>query len=255
MTTITITNLKGGVGKTTTAINLAYRLAADGNKVLLLDTDHQANLSRFFAVQSNENIFQLFIGKQVPQPHIITDNLHIVPSDMRTATINFELIGVLNWHSSLKRKLSQYDFSEHYDYCIIDCPPALDMIVTNALMAANYVVIPITTGQFAYDGLQNIMARIAELKEGANPGIEVLGILLTMVSERTRAAKAINDILKEHGLDVKTFNSRIRQCEAFKQADLKHMSIFDYDPKSNGAVDMENFYMETRLLIEKHKSL
>lgn len=115
------------------------------------------------------------------------------------------------------------------------------MIVTNALMAANYVVIPITTGQFAYDGLQNIMARIAELKEGANPGIEVLGILLTMVSERTRAAKAINDILKEHGLDVKTFNSRIRQCEAFKQAELKHMSIFDYDPKSNGAVDMENF--------------
>lgn len=253
MKTITITNLKGGVGKTTTAINLAYRLASDGHKVLLIDTDHQANLSRFFATESSEDIYQLLIEKNAPNPQIISDNLHIISSDMRTATINFKFIGVLNWHSTLKSKLSQHGFSDYYDYCIIDCPPALDMIVTNALMAADYVIIPITSGQFAYDGLQNIMARIAEIKEGANPDIEVLGILLTMVSERTRAAKAIKDILKEHGLDIKTFNARIRQCEAFKQAELNHISIFAHDPKSNGAIDMESVYQEIRSLIDKQR--
>ena len=218
MKTITITNLKGGVGKTTTAINLAHRLASEDKRVLLLDTDHQANLSRFFNAQSERNIYQLFIGKTIPQPYAISDNLHII---------------------SL------------YDYCIIDCPPALDMIVTNALTAADYVLIPLTSGQFAYDGLRNIIDRIDEIKESANPHIEILGILLTMVSERTRAVKTVKDMLKKHGLDIKTCEARIRQCEAFKQAELKHISIFDYDPKSNGACDMETFFQEIRPRIEK----
>lgn len=252
MKTITITNLKGGVGKTTTAINLACRLTSGGKKVLLLDTDHQANLSRFFNAQCEENIHQLFIEKKAPRPQVISENLHIIPSDINTALINFKLIGVMDWHSKLKQKITMNGFSERYDYCIIDCPPALDMIVTNALMAADYVLLPLTTGQFAYDGLKNIMERIDEIKEGANPDIKVLGIVLTMVSERTRAAKAINDILREQGLDIKTCNTRIRQCEAFKQAEINHKSIFEYDPKSNGAVDMENFYQEILSLIDKH---
>ena len=222
MKTITITNLKGGVGKTTTAINLAHRLASEDKRVLLLDTDHQANLSRFFNAQSERNIYQLFIGKAAPQPYAISDNLHIISSDMETATINFRLIGQMAWHSVLRNKLVSSGFTALYDYCIIDCPPALDMIVTNALTAADYVLIPLTSGQFAYDGLRNIIDRIDEIKESANPHIEILGILLTMVSERTRAVKTVKDMLKEHGLDIKTCEARIRQCEAFKQAELKH---------------------------------
>lgn len=136
MKTITITNLKGGVGKTTTAINLAHRLASEDKRVLLLDTDHQANLSRFFNAQSERNIYQLFIGKAAPQPYAISDNLHIISSDMETATINFRLIGQMAWHSVLRNKLVSSGFTALYDYCIIDCPPALDMIVTNALTAA-----------------------------------------------------------------------------------------------------------------------
>lgn len=100
-------------------------------------------------------------------------------------------------------------------------------------------------------GLRNIIDRIDEIKESANPHIEILGILLTMVSERTRAVKTVKDMLKEHGLDIKTCEARIRQCEAFKQAELKHISIFDYDPKSNGACDMETFFQEIRPRIEK----
>lgn len=197
MKTITITNLKGGVGKTTTAINLAHRLASEDKRVLLLDTDHQANLSRFFNAQSERNIYQLFIGKTIPQPYAISDNLHIISSDMETATINFRLIGQMAWHSVLRNKLVSSGFTALYDYCIIDCPPALDMIVTNALTAADYVLIPLTSGQFAYDGLRNIIDRIDEIKESANPHIEILGILLTMVSERTRAVKTAKDMLKE----------------------------------------------------------
>ena len=170
---------------------------------------------------------------------------------METATINFRLIGQMAWHSVLRNKLVSSGFTALYDYCIIDCPPALDMIVTNALTAADYVLIPLTSGQFAYDGLRNIIDRIDEIKESANPHIEILGILLTMVSERTRAVKTAKDMLKEHGLDIKTCEARIRQCEAFKQAELKHISIFDSVPKSNGACDMETFFQEIRPRIEK----
>ena len=111
MKTITITNLKGGVGKTTTAINLAHRLASEDKRVLLLDTDHQANLSRFFNAQSERNIYQLFIGKTIPQPYAISDNLHIISSDMETATINFRLIGQMAWHSVLRNKLVSSGFT------------------------------------------------------------------------------------------------------------------------------------------------
>lgn len=251
MQTITITNLKGGVGKTTTAINLAYRLANDGKKVLLLDTDHQSNLSRFFDITAPENTHQLFLGKDKLSPQHISENLDIIPSDMETATINFMLIGLFDWHSRLKKRLRENGFYEKYDFCIIDCPPALDMIVTNALMAADYVLIPLTTGQFAYDGLKNILDRIDEVKADANPKIEILGILLTMVSERTRATRSVIENLKRHGLDIRTCNTRIRQCEAFKQAELNHKSIFDYDLKSNGAIDMEALFQEILPVIEK----
>jgi len=251
MQTITITNLKGGVGKTTTAINLAARLASAGKKVLLLDTDHQSNLSRFFDISAPGNIHQLFLGKDKLSPQHISENLDIIPSDMDTATINFMLVGLFDWHSRLKKRLRENGFYEKYDFCIIDCPPALDMIVTNALMAADYVLIPLTTGQFAYDGLKNILDRIDEVKADANPKIEILGILLTMVSERTRATRSVIENLKRHGLDIRTCNTRIRQCEAFKQAELKHKSIFDHDPKSNGAIDMEALFQEIFPIIDK----
>jgi len=251
MQTITITNLKGGVGKTTTAINLACRLANEGKKVLLLDIDHQSNLSRFFDIAAPENVHQLLLGKDKLSPQRISKNLDIIPSDMETATINFMLVGLFDWHSRLKKRLRENGFYEKYDFCIIDCPPALDMIVTNALMAADYVLIPLTTGQFAYDGLKNILDRIDEVKDDANPNIEILGILLTMVSERTRATRSVIENLKRHGLDIRTCNTRIRQCEAFKQAELNHKSIFDYDMKSNGAIDMEALFQEIFPIIDK----
>ncbi|MDE5962472.1 MAG: AAA family ATPase, partial [Alistipes sp.] len=220
MQTISITNLKGGVGKTTTAINLACRLATTGKKVLLLDIDHQSNLSEFFGGASTDDFHQLIVGTERIIPQTVAENLDLIPSDMDTATINFKLIGQLDWHSRLKKRLQENGFYKKYDFCIIDCPPALDMIVTNALMAADYILIPLTPGRFAYDGLENILERIEEVKECANPTIEILGILLTMVSNRTRATRSIVENLKRHGLDIRTCDTRIRQCEAFKQAEL-----------------------------------
>ncbi len=251
MQTITITNLKGGVGKTTIAINLACRLASEGKKVLLLDIDHQSNLSKFFDIASIDDIHQLFVRETRVEPQIISDNLHIVPSDMDTALINFKLVGLMEWHSRLKQQMEKNGYYRTYDFCIIDCPPALDMIVTNALMAADYILIPLTSGQFAYDGLKNIMGRIEEVKKCGNPNLEILGIVLSLVSERTRAARKINDDLQRQGLDIKTCRTRIRQCEAFKQAELSHRSIFDYDPRSNGAADMEALFLEILPVIDK----
>lgn len=250
MKVITITNLKGGVAKTTTAINLSQRLAADGYKVLQLDTDHQANMSRFYEIQSEENIHKLIIGQKPIVPHKVTDNLYLISSDVHTATINLELTRNLNWATALRDVLKQPDYDNNYDYAIIDCPPALDMIVANALTSADYIIIPLTTGQFAYDGVESIMRQIDETKKHINPNIKILGILLCMVSDRTRAAKSITEHLHQKGLAINTCKSRIRLCEAFKQAELSHKSIFDFDPRSNGAVDMEAFYQEILLSIK-----
>lgn len=252
MKVITITNLKGGVAKTTTAINLAQRLANDGYKVLQLDLDHQANMSRFYEVQSESNVHALFTKSTYTTiaPTQINERLWLIPSDIHTATINLELTRNLSWPTALRRVLKSECYDSFFDYCVIDCPPALDMIVMNALTSADYVIIPLTTGQFAYDGLQSIMERIDETRAEINPHVKILGILLCMVSDRTRAAKAISDHLKAEGLDINTCKSRIRLCEAFKQAELNHQSIFTYDSKSNGAADMEDFYQEILLTIK-----
>ena len=252
MKVITITNLKGGVAKTTTAINLAQRLTSDGYKVLQLDTDHQANMSKFYEIQSDQNMHRLIIGGKPISPQKITDKLHLIPSDVKTATINLELTRNLNWATALRDILKQPAYNDVYDYAIIDCPPALDMIVANALTSADYVIIPLTTGQFAYNGLQSIMEQISEAKKHINPDIKILGILLCMVSDRTRAAKSIIEHLQHEGLAINTCNSRIRLCEAFKQAELDHKSIFEYAPRSNGAVDMEAFYQEILPTIKQH---
>lgn len=244
MKVITITNLKGGVGKTTTAINLAQRLAKDGYKVLQLDTDHQANMSRFYDAESGDNIHKLFTEATPIRPHVISENLYLIPSDSKTSTINYELINNYNWPNVLRKILQHELYADYFDFCIIDCPPALDMIVANTLTAADYVLIPVTTGQFAYDGLQSIIKRIEETKESTNSKLEVLGIILTMASDRTRASRTLTDHLQEHSLAIKTCHTRIRQCEAFKQAELSHKSIFDYDSKSNGAIDFEMLYQE-----------
>lgn len=251
MKTITITNLKGGGWQDHNRDQPGRTASHPRTSEFSCSTRITMPTCPVSSRPVRKKLYQLFIGKAAPQPYAISDNLHIISSDMETATINFRLIGQMAWHSVLRNKLVSSGFTALYDYCIIDCPPALDMIVTNALTAADYVLIPLTSGQFAYDGLRNIIDRIDEIKESANPHIEILGILLTMVSERTRAVKTVKDMLKKHGLDIKTCEARIRQCEAFKQAELKHISIFDYDPKSNGACDMETFFQEIRPRIEK----
>ena len=244
MKVITITNLKGGVAKTTTALNLAHRLAADGYRVLQLDLDHQANLTKFYDVHSSENVHKLIIGGEPVAPQRISERLHLIPSDVQTATIDLELTRNLNWATALRTVLREPLYEEAYDYAVIDCPPALDMIVANALTCADFALIPLTTGQFAYDGLQSILRQIAETRKLLNSGLRVLGILLCMVSDRTRAAKSLSVHLQEEGLDVSTCRTRIRFCEAFKQAELHHRSIFEFDPRSNGAADMEALYKE-----------
>lgn len=244
MKVITITNLKGGVAKTTTALNLAHRLAADGYRVLQLDLDHQANLTEFYDAHSSENIHKLIIGGEPVVPQQISERLHLIPSDVQTATIDLELTRNLNWAIALRTVLREPVYDASYDYAIIDCPPALDMLVANALTCADFVLIPLTTGQFAYDGLQSILRQIAETRKLLNPDLRVLGILLCMVSDRTRAAKSLSVHLQQAGLDVKTCRTRIRLCEAFKQAELHRRSIFEFDPRSNGAADMQALYEE-----------
>lgn len=244
MKVIAITNLKGGVAKTTTALNLAHRLAADGYRVLQLDLDHQANLTAFYDACSAENIHKLMIGGVPVVPQQVAQRLYLIPSDVQTATIDLELTRNLNWAIALRTVLRQPVYEDSYDFVIVDCPPALDMIVANALTCADFVLIPLTTGQFACDGLQSILRQIAETRKLLNPGLRVLGILLCMVSGRTRAAKSLSAHLQKEGLEATTCRTRIRFCEAFKQAELHHRSIFEFDPRSNGATDMEALYKE-----------
>ena len=210
-------NQKGGVGKTTTAANVGFRLAQLGKKVLLIDGDEQANLSLIFnATKHKETLFKLFITGEAVKPYEINPNLHIIPSDVRTSNINVQLANDVNAPFFLKKYLAMPEYKD-YDIAIIDCAPALDAIIINAITAGDAMLISLSPGEFSYDGMRRIHSATNTIKKNYGAKIQLL---------RT------DDLLPD------AFNTNIRLCEAFKQAEAEHKTIFEFAPKSKGADDM-----------------
>lgn len=238
-------NQKGGVGKTTSSVNLGAYLAEMGKKVLLIDFDPQGNMtSSVGADPLLDGIYEVISGKvslfeAIQQTEI--DNLYIVGSDINLAGANVELASVDGREYFLKRHLDQ--IVHEWDYIIIDCPPSLGVLTVNGLVAADYVIVPLQCEFFALEGLSMLMRTITNIQRGLNKDLDLLGVVFTMYDSRTRLSNDVvadvTDYFKE-----KVFKSFIPRNVRLSEAPSHGKPINMYDPRCAGAIAYKNLAQE-----------
>ena len=232
-------NQKGGVGKTTTAINLATYVAKLGRKTLLVDFDPQGNATSGFGIEKNQleaNCYDLLMSEataeQVIMPTMI-DNLSIIPSNIDLAAAEVDLVSVPFRESALKRALEP--IVSNYDYIFIDCPPSLGLITLNALTVANAVIIPIQSEFFALEGLVQLMNTIKIVKQRLNPQLYINGVILTMYDKRTTMSKQVtSDIYKYFG--DKVYPIPVQRNIKLVESPSFGVPVVLHAPHSNGAL-------------------
>ncbi len=236
--TIAIANQKGGVGKTTTSINLSASLAAKGKKVLVIDTDPQGNTTSGFGIDKNEldnTIYELILGECSVQDCIIKEviqNVSILPSNVNLAAAEIELIGVERKEFILKKEIDWV--KDQYDFIIIDCPPSLSMLTVNAMTTANTVLVPIQCEYYALEGLSQLIHTVNLVKTRLNPELDMEGVVFTMYDSRTNLSNQVVDNVKNH-LNQNVYNTIIPRNIRLAEAPSYGMPINIYDPKSAGA--------------------
>jgi len=245
MQIIAITNNKGGVGKTTSTLNIAGGLARLGKKVLVIDLDPQANLTISYGIneKSQNHIGRLLLQEQSFQEIVQkTGKVDVLPSSHSMIALEKKLVEETLSELFLKRALNP--LKDKYDYAIIDCGPNLGKLTANALCAATDFIVPIHTEFFSFKGIQTLFAFAQNVKDMINPDIKLMGILLTKYNENTRTAvhKQVAASIKNSG--NKVFKSYIRQNIALSESPMAAKDIFDYAPDSNGAEDYLNLCKE-----------
>ncbi|MBQ7845937.1 MAG: ParA family protein [Clostridia bacterium] len=233
---IAITNQKGGVGKTTTSVNLTAILADMGMKVLVVDLDPQGNTTSGLGMTvKDRSIYEVIMGRE-PMKKCIqkTDvkRLDIAGADIRLAGAELELVGVEQREYRLKNALTTVQ--KDYDFIFIDCPPSLSLLTLNALAACDRVLIPIQCEYYALEGVTSLMNTVSRVKKTFNPGIDIEGILLTMLDGRTNLGLQVVDEVKKH-FKKKTFAATIPRNVRLGEAPSHGEPIHVYDPKSTGA--------------------
>lgn len=235
---IAIANQKGGVGKTTTAINLSACLAEAGQKVLSVDFDPQGNATSGLGFEKEEmdkTVYELLLGDCGLDACIYQDvqeNLDVMPSDMNLAAAEIELLDVKNKESLLRTELKK--ISDSYDFIIIDCPPSLNILTINALTAADTVLVPIQCEYYALEGLSQLIHTVELVKERLNPILKIEGVVFTMYDARTNLSLQVVENVKEN-LQQNIYKTIIPRNIRLAEAPSYGMPINLYDPKSTGA--------------------
>lgn len=235
---IAVANQKGGVGKTTTAINLSACLAEKGKKVLTIDIDPQGNTSSGLGIDKNNldfTIYDLMIGQCKMEDCLIVDifeNLSLIPSNVNLAGAEIELIGIEGKEYILKREIDK--IKNNYDYLIIDCPPSLNTLTVNAMTTADTVLVPIQCEYYALEGLSQLIHTINLVKQRLNPNLEIEGVVFTMYDARTNLSLQVVENVKSY-LKQAIYKSIIPRNVRLAEAPSHGLPINIYDPKSAGA--------------------
>jgi len=236
--TIAIVNQKGGVGKSTTTVNLGASLALLGHRVLLVDLDPQGNTTSGFGIDKrglSQDVYSILLG-DMPIGDVITgtgvDKLDLVPATMQLAGAEIELVATLSRETRLRRALQPT--AELYDYVLIDCPPSLGLLTLNALTAATEALIPVQAEYYALEGLSQLTAVIERIREALNPGLRISGVLVTMFDGRTRLATDVLDEVHAH-FPSQVFRTQIPRNVRLSEAPSFGKPAAVFDLKSRGA--------------------
>ncbi|TGK08824.1 ParA family protein [Leptospira fletcheri] len=243
MIVVSIANQKGGEGKTTTSLNLAWGLARRGKKTLIIDIDPQANSTGIFLNPDNleKSMHNIFQSKAKVRDVIVpthVDNLSIAPSKLTLAEAE-TVAAIVDAPYILRDALS--DLEKEIDFCIIDCPPSLSIFTINALVASNYVIIPLQAEKFSVDGILGLQQTINSIKKRINPGLEILGALVTQLKPQTLLTKTIIPVLTKY---FRIFENSISDGVAVGESHLAKKSVYDYNKSSRQAQEYEGFVEE-----------
>ena len=248
---IAVANQKGGVGKTTSAVNIAAGLAGMGKKVLLFDLDPQGNASSGLGVEpaGKKSSYDVMMGETTAKEAVFdTKWCDVVPSDNNLAGAEIELVSKEGRESILKKALEP--LKERYDYIFIDCPPSLSILTINALVCCDTVLVPMQCEYYALEGLSQLVQTIRTVKKSMNPNIDFEGILLTMYDGRTNLTLQVGEEIKRF-FGSKVYKTVIPRNIRLSEAPSHSLPIFDYDKYSKGAESYKNVCLEIE---EKNRS-